>query len=76
MTMAAFSKALSSSVDTTITPRLNKDVFSPDGFFKAGNVAYFKNGMSYIVDGKKEPIKYKGIQVAPAELEALLRSHL
>lgn len=29
----------------------------------------------YIVDRKKELIKYKGLQVAPAELEALLISH-
>jgi len=31
--------------------------------------------MFYIVDRKKELIKYKGMQVAPAELEAHLLSH-
>jgi len=31
--------------------------------------------MFYVVDRKKELIKYKGLQVAPAELEALLLSH-
>ena len=31
--------------------------------------------MFYIIDRKKELIKYKGIQVAPAELEALLLKH-
>lgn len=31
--------------------------------------------MPYIVDRKKELIKYKGLQVAPAELEALLLTH-
>ncbi|KAI4934002.1 uncharacterized protein J4E92_003672 [Alternaria infectoria] len=34
-----------------------------------------QNGMFYIVDRKKELIKYKGLQVAPAELEAMLLSH-
>ena len=32
-------------------------------------------GRVYIVDRVKELIKYKGHQVAPAELEALLQSH-
>jgi acyl-CoA synthetase (AMP-forming)/AMP-acid ligase II len=55
-------------------PEADKDAF--DGpWFKTGDVAIFKNGMFYIVDRKKELIKYKGIQVAPAELEALLLSH-
>jgi acyl-CoA synthetase (AMP-forming)/AMP-acid ligase II len=35
----------------------------------------WKNGLVYIVDRKKELIKYKGTGVAPAELEALLISH-
>lgn len=34
-----------------------------------------KDSKVYIVDRKKELIKYKGLQVAPAELEALLLSH-
>ena len=34
-----------------------------------------QNGLLYIVDRLKELIKYKGLQVAPAELEALLISH-
>ena len=29
----------------------------------------------YIVDRSKEMIKYKGFQVAPAELEAILNTH-
>jgi acyl-coenzyme A synthetase/AMP-(fatty) acid ligase len=33
------------------------------------------DGRVYIVDRVKELIKYKGHQVAPAELEALLQSH-
>src|SRR5262249_53374507 len=34
-----------------------------------------ENGFFYIVDRLKELIKYKGYQVAPAELEAVLVAH-
>ncbi|KAH9874964.1 hypothetical protein J1614_004452 [Plenodomus biglobosus] len=44
-------------------------------WFHTGDIAEFRNGLFYIVDRKKELIKYKGMQVAPAELEALLLSH-
>ena len=41
-----------------------------------GDVAYFDNdGLFYIVDRIKELIKVKGLQVAPAELEAVLLEH-
>ncbi len=33
------------------------------------------DGYTYIVDRKKEMIKYKGFGVAPAEIEALLLEH-
>ncbi|KAB2572128.1 putative acyl-coenzyme A synthetase [Lasiodiplodia theobromae] len=46
-----------------------------DGWFCTGDIAVFKDGKFYIVDRKKELIKYKGLQVAPAELEALLLAH-
>jgi 4-coumarate--CoA ligase len=51
-----------------------KDSFV-DGWFLTGDVAVWKDGLPYIVDRKKELIKYKGLQVAPAELEALLVTH-
>jgi acyl-CoA synthetase (AMP-forming)/AMP-acid ligase II len=53
----------------------DKEAFTPDGWFHTGDIAEFRNGMFYIVDRKKELIKYKGLQVAPAELEAVLLSH-
>ncbi|KAM7194445.1 putative 4-coumarate--CoA ligase [Naviculisporaceae sp. PSN 640] len=48
-----------------------------DKWFMTGDVALWnpENGLFYIVDRKKELIKYKGMQVAPAELEALLITH-
>lgn len=51
-----------------------KEAFLGD-WFRTGDIAEFRNGVFYIVDRKKELIKYKGLQVAPAELEALLISH-
>jgi 4-coumarate--CoA ligase len=53
----------------------DKEAFNQDGWFHTGDVAEFRNGMFYIVDRKKELIKYKGLQVAPAELEAVLLGH-
>ncbi|KAL9064210.1 MAG: hypothetical protein Q9157_007916 [Trypethelium eluteriae] len=50
-----------------------RDTFDADGFLKTGDVAIRNNeGWYWIVDRKKELIKVKGFQVAPAELEAVL----
>ena len=46
-----------------------------DGFYRTGDIGTYENGLVRIIDRKKELIKYKGQQVAPAELEALLTSH-
>ncbi|KAK7755255.1 hypothetical protein SLS62_002760 [Diatrype stigma] len=57
-------------------PDLQKDTFSEDGFFRTGDIAYVDaRGNFYITDRLKELIKYKGFQVAPAELEGLLLGH-
>jgi acyl-coenzyme A synthetase/AMP-(fatty) acid ligase len=53
----------------------DKEAFNSEAWFHTGDIAEFRNGMFYIVDRKKEIIKYKGLQVAPAELEAVLLSH-
>ncbi|RIA84359.1 hypothetical protein C1645_879964 [Glomus cerebriforme] len=51
-------------------------VFDEDGYFHTGDIALVdENEYFYIVDRVKELIKYKGFQVAPAELEAILISH-
>ena len=42
----------------------------------SGDIAYYDDSLRfYIVDRLKELIKVKGFQVAPAELEDLIRSH-
>lgn len=47
-----------------------------DGWLLTGDIAYYDEDYDfYITDRLKELIKVKGFQVAPAELEAHLRSH-
>ncbi|KAI9155089.1 Phenylacetyl-CoA ligase epaB [Paramyrothecium foliicola] len=45
---------------------------SGDGWYRTGDVAVVKNNDFIIVDRRKELIKVNGLQVAPAELEAVL----
>lgn len=53
-----------------------KEAFDEEGYLKTGDVAVrSKEGWFWIVDRKKELIKVRGFQVAPAELEALLLEH-
>ncbi|KAK6928486.1 AMP-binding enzyme, C-terminal domain [Dillenia turbinata] len=47
-----------------------------DGWLMTGDLCYIdKEGYLFVLDRLKELIKYKGYQVAPAELEQLLQSH-
>lgn len=56
-------------------PKATKESFV-DGWYRSGDIGTInEQGLVHIVDRKKELIKYKGNQVAPAELEALLTSH-
>ncbi len=57
-------------------PEGTKHALTEDGYFKTGDVGHQdKDGNFYITDRVKELIKYKGFQVAPAELEGLLMAH-
>jgi acyl-CoA synthetase (AMP-forming)/AMP-acid ligase II len=47
-----------------------------EGWYKTGDIGSVDaDGFAFVVDRLKELIKYKGYQVAPAELEALLLTH-
>jgi 4-coumarate--CoA ligase len=54
----------------------NKKAFPIEGWYNTGDVCTIsKSGIVSVVGRTKELIKYKGFQVAPAELEAHLNSH-
>lgn len=54
-------------------PEESANTVDKDGYLHTGDIAVVdENNQWYIVDRVKELIKYKGFQVAPAELEALL----
>jgi acyl-CoA synthetase (AMP-forming)/AMP-acid ligase II len=53
-----------------------KNTIDDDGWLHTGDIGHIDaDGHLYIVDRLKELIKYKGFQVPPAELEALLLTH-
>ncbi|MBO0682229.1 MAG: AMP-binding protein [Candidatus Dormibacteraeota bacterium] len=57
-------------------PDATADTITPDGWLRTGDIATVSaDGNFSIVDRMKELIKYKGYQVPPAELEALLLKH-
>jgi len=57
-------------------PKETSECLSEDGWLLTGDIGWLdEDGYLYIVDRKKEMIKYKGYQVAPAELEAVLHEH-
>jgi 4-coumarate--CoA ligase len=52
------------------------ETITEDGWLRTGDIAHFdEDGFLYITDRLKELIKYKGFQIAPAELEAALLTH-
>ena len=53
-----------------------REILEPDGFLHTGDLGHVgDDGELFIVDRIKELIKYKGQQVSPVELEAILMSH-
>ncbi|GAA5801333.1 hypothetical protein EDC94DRAFT_541147 [Helicostylum pulchrum] len=54
--------------------KANAETFTTDGWMRTGDVGKYdsESGEFFILDRIKELIKFKGFQVAPAELEAIL----
>ena len=57
-------------------PEATARTLTDDGWLRTGDVGRADgDGYLYVVDRVKELIKYKGYQVPPAEVEAVLQSH-
>jgi acyl-CoA synthetase (AMP-forming)/AMP-acid ligase II len=57
-------------------PDATAETIDADGWLHTGDIGYAdEDGHFFIVDRAKELIKYKGFQVPPAELEAVLLTH-
>ena len=57
-------------------PGATAETLVADGWLRTGDIARVdEDGFFFIVDRLKELIKYKGMQIAPAELEAVLLAH-
>jgi acyl-CoA synthetase (AMP-forming)/AMP-acid ligase II len=57
-------------------PEATAQTIDAEGWLHTGDIGYAdEEGYFYVVDRAKELIKFKGLQVAPAELEALLLAH-
>ena len=56
--------------------KATRDMIDDDGWLYTGDVGHIKENDCFVIsDRYKELIKYKGLQVAPAELEDLLQKH-
>ena len=57
-------------------PTATANTIDDDGWLHTGDIGHVdEDGHLFVVDRLKELIKYKGFQVPPAELEALLLTH-
>ncbi len=58
-------------------PKATEEALDEEGWLHTGDIGYIDaEGYVYVVDRFKEFIKYRGYQVAPAELESILLGHV
>ncbi|KAL4238559.1 hypothetical protein ACF0H5_003266 [Mactra antiquata] len=56
--------------------KATKDMIDDDGWLHTGDIGYMRDDDRIVIsDRLKELIKYKGLQVAPAELEDIIHNH-
>lgn len=49
------------------------ELFDDEGFIKTGDIGHFDDdGYLYLIDRKKDLIKYRGFQISPSEMDAYL----
>lgn len=57
-------------------PEKTREAFTADGFYRTGDVGHVDDeGFYYIVDRKKDMIISGGVNIYPAEIEAVFREH-
>ncbi|MDI6857793.1 MAG: AMP-binding protein [Dehalococcoidia bacterium] len=57
-------------------PKETAECLTEDGWLRTGDIGRFdEENYLCLIERKKEMIKYKGYQVAPAEIEALMHQH-
>ncbi|EPS72162.1 hypothetical protein M569_02598, partial [Genlisea aurea] len=58
------------------SPEETSAVLGKDGWLRTGDIVYLdEDGYLFVIDRLKDVIKYKGYQISPAELEAVLMAH-
>lgn len=56
--------------------KATESCLTSDGWFRTGDIGYQdKEGNLFITDRLKDLIKFKGYQIAPAEIESILHGH-
>ena len=55
--------------------REREEVFTPDGFYRTGDLGYAEGRQVFFHSRMSDMIKTKGANVAPAEVEAVLNAH-
>ena len=67
-----FCKSRSKWVNPLLKPEANATAFTPDGYFRTGDIGVFTpEGFLKIVDRKKDMIIVSGFKVFPNEIEAV-----
>jgi acyl-CoA synthetase (AMP-forming)/AMP-acid ligase II len=56
------------------SPELNTELFSPDGFYRTGDIGVFDDRL-YLVGRQKDMISVSGFKISPVEVELTLEAH-